>query len=248
MTQRRSGPLVLCYHAVSVTWEHDLSVRPADFERQLRSLVRRGFRGVSAGDLLGAAGRRVHVTFDDAYKSVANAVPILERIGLPATVFGCTHYADAGRPLDVPELAGEAAAHPAELATMDWGELRALADRGVEIGSHTVSHPHLPRLSDAEIEQELADSRGRLEDGLGRPCRLLAYPYGEHDERVRAAAARVGYAAAFALASTAISRDPFALSRVDLYRRDSIVATTLKTSFLRRPAMALRRVVRPERS
>src|SRR6188472_3791821 len=108
MTQRRSGPLVLCYHAVSVTWEHDLSVRPADLERQLRSLVRRGFRGVSAGDLLGAAGRRVHVTFDDAYKSVANAVPILERIGLHATVFGCTHYADAGRPLDVPELAGEA--------------------------------------------------------------------------------------------------------------------------------------------
>ena len=129
---------------------------------------------------------------------------------------------------------------------MGWEELRGLVERGVEVGSHTVNHPHLPRLSDAEIEEELADSRGRLEEGLGRPCRILAYPYGEHDERVRVAAARVGYAAAFALASTAIPRDSFALSRVDLYRRDGIVSTTLKTSFLRRPAAARRRVLRPQ--
>ena len=101
-------------------------------------------------------------------------------------------------------------------------------------------------LSEAEIAQELADSRARLEDGLGRPCRFLAYPYGEHDERVRAAARRAGYVAAFALARTATKpRDPFALTRVDIYRKDNAVTTTLKTSVLRRPVAALRRVVRP---
>jgi peptidoglycan/xylan/chitin deacetylase (PgdA/CDA1 family) len=242
----RVRPLVLCYHAVSDGWSHQLSVRPATFEQQLSSLLRRGFRGVGAEPGLDGDRRGVHVTFDDAFRSVANALPVLERLRIPATVFACAAHADEGRPLDVPELAAEAAAHPEELATMGWEELRSLVERGVEIGSHTVSHPHLPRLTDAEIEQELADSRTRLEEGLGRPCRILAYPYGEHDERVRVAAARVGYAAAFALASTAIPRDPFALSRVDLYRRDSIVSTTLKTSFLRRPAAALRRVVRPE--
>jgi peptidoglycan/xylan/chitin deacetylase (PgdA/CDA1 family) len=238
-------PLVLCYHAVSEGWSHQLSVGPAAFERQLSSLRRRGFRGVNAEAALDGSNRGLHVTFDDAFRSVANALPILERLRVPATVFACAGYADEGRPLDVPELAAEASAHPDELATMGWEELRGLVERGVEIGSHTVSHPHLPRLTDAEIEEELADSRARLEDGLGRPCRFLAYPFGEHDDRVRAAAQRVGYAAAFALASTATSsRDSFALPRVDLYRKDTTLSTALKTSFLRRPAAALRRVAR----
>jgi peptidoglycan/xylan/chitin deacetylase (PgdA/CDA1 family) len=236
-------PLVLCYHAVSDGWEHQLSIGPAAFDRQLRALSRRGFRGVTADETLNGT-RGVHVTFDDAFRSVTNALPILERLSVPATVFACSAYADEGGPLAVPELAAEASAHPEELATMGWDELRGLVERGVEVGSHTVSHPHLPRLSDAEIEEELADSRARLEDGLGRPCRFLAYPFGEHDERVRAAARRVGYAAAFALAATATgSDDPYALPRVDLYRKDTTLSTALKTSFLRRPAGALRRVL-----
>lgn len=240
-------PLVLCYHAVSDGWEHQLSVGPAAFERQLRALCRRGFRGITADAALEGA-RGLHVTFDDAFRSVGNAVPILERLGVPTTVFACSAYAEDGRPLGVPELAAEASAHPEELATMGWDELRGLVERGVEIGSHTVSHPHLPLLSQAEIERELADSRARLEEGLARPCRFLAYPFGEHDDRVRAAAQRVGYAAAFALASTATGTpDPYALPRVDLYRKDTTLSTALKTSFLRRPAAALRGVVGPRK-
>jgi peptidoglycan/xylan/chitin deacetylase (PgdA/CDA1 family) len=241
MTMRRSGPLVLCYHAVSETWEHDLSISPAAFERQLRSLLWRRFRGVSAGDLFGSEGRVVHVTFDDAYKSVANALPVLERLGLPATVFACTYYADTGRPFDVPELANEAVAHPEELATMDWDELRGLAERGVEVGSHTVTHPHLPTLSDAEIDRELRDSRAQIEDELDRPCRFLAYPVGEHDARVRAGAHRAGYEAAHSLVGTTARAEAhrFAALRVDLYRNDGLFVTTLKTSVLRSPASSL---------
>jgi peptidoglycan/xylan/chitin deacetylase (PgdA/CDA1 family) len=231
---------VLCYHAVSDGWEHQLSVGPAAFERQLRTLALCGLRGAPA-DAAVNRGRGLHVTFDDAFRSVANAVPILERLGLPATVFACAAYADEGRPLAVPELAAEASAHPEELATMSWDELRALAERGVEIGSHTVSHPHLPQLSEAEIRDELAESRSRFEDELGRPCRFVAYPYGEHDSRARAAARRAGYGLAFALASTAQPRDDFALPRIDLYRKDNRISTILKTSPLRRPVAAVRR-------
>ena len=246
MTKRRSGPLVLCYHAVSETWQHDLSITPSDFDRQLRSLVWRGFRGVSASDLLASQGRVVHVTFDDAYKSVGNALPVLERLGLSATVFACADFAQNGRPFDVPELAGEAALHPQELATMNWDELRALGDRGVEIGSHTLSHPHLPRLSDVEIDRELRDSRAQIADELGRPCRFLAYPFGEHDARVRAGAHRAGYEAAHSLASTTAHSEArrFAVPRVDLYRKDGVFVTTLKTSVLRTPATSLLGLIR----
>jgi peptidoglycan/xylan/chitin deacetylase (PgdA/CDA1 family) len=188
----------------------------------------------------------MHVTFDDAFKSVVRAIPVLERLGLPATVFASSAFADTGRPFEVPELAAQAAAHPEELATMDWDELRALADRGVEIGSHTVSHPHLPKLSDAEIDRELQDSRERIADELGRPCRYLAYPFGEHNARVRAGAERAGYEVAHSLASRTARAEAnrFAVPRIDLYRKDAVLVTTLKTSILRRPVVTALGLVR----
>jgi peptidoglycan/xylan/chitin deacetylase (PgdA/CDA1 family) len=232
--------LVLCYHSVSDDWEHALAVTRQAFERQLRSLLRRGYRPLPATDLLAGARRGLHVTFDDAYRTVLDALPTLRRLRLPATVFASTAFADAGgRSLDVPELAAEVAAHPHHLATMTWEELRGIAADGVEIGSHTVSHPHLTRLSETELDRELRDSRARVADELGRPCRLLAYPFGEHDERVQAAARRAGYEAAFALADGAHRANSFALPRTDLYRRDSLLRATLKTSFVKPHGSAL---------
>jgi peptidoglycan/xylan/chitin deacetylase (PgdA/CDA1 family) len=141
--------------------------------------LRRGYRPVGAADAVAGGAKLLHVTFDDAFNSVADAVPILERLGIPATVFACSGYADDGRPLDVPELARFVEAEPQHLATMDWDALRGLAERGVEIGSHTVTHAHLMRLSDAELDHELRESRGRCEAELARPCRFIAYPFGE---------------------------------------------------------------------
>ena len=197
---RRS--LVLCYHAVSPTWEHRLCIDPDLLLRQVRALSRFW---------------KVHATFDDAFRSAATVFPALERLGVSVQIFVCTRYARAGAPLSIPELAGD---DPAELATMSWDELREHADRGVQIGSHTVSHSHLTRLSDAELRRELEDSKGEVEAELGRPCRELAYPYGEHDERVRAAARGAGYERAFGLRDR--KGDGYALPRADLYRRHTV--------------------------
>jgi peptidoglycan/xylan/chitin deacetylase (PgdA/CDA1 family) len=236
---RRFRSLVLCFHGISDEWEHSLAVRPALLERVLRALRRRGYRPVRAGDVLGGSRSLLHVTFDDAYTNVWGAVPVLERLAVPATVFACAGFADTGRPLDVPELAAEASAHPEHLATMDWDELRELAERGVEIGAHTVSHPHLPRLSDDELARELGDSRARCEEELRRPCRFLAYPYGEADSRVHTAAQRAGFEAAFVLHGPSRPLNLYALPRVDLYRRDSFARSLLKTSPLREAAWAV---------
>jgi peptidoglycan/xylan/chitin deacetylase (PgdA/CDA1 family) len=239
---RSFRPLVLCYHAVSDRWPHLLAVPAETIERQVRSLLRRGFRPATARETLEGRGRLLHVTFDDAFRSVNRALPALERLGVPATVFASTAYAAEGASFDVPELAAEAAAFPDELATMAWDELRELVERGVEVGSHTRSHPHLTRCSDHELERELRGAREELESQLRRPCTLIAYPYGEHDGRVRAAARAAGYEAAFALPGRVSPLDPFALPRVGIYRRDSMLRATLKTSALvRRPVAALRR-------
>ena len=228
--RRAFEPTVLCYHAVSATWDHALSVEPEAFERQLERFLRRGYEPASAERAAEGRGRLLHVTFDDAYVSVRAALPILERLGVPATIFACADYAEDGRPLDVAELRADAERLPAELATMAWDELRELAGRGIEIGSHTVSHPHLTQLGDAELERELTESRERLEEALGRPCRVLAYPYGDEDRRVQEAAERAGYDVAFALPGNEDRWTRFAIPRVGIYRGDGGWKLALKTS------------------
>jgi peptidoglycan/xylan/chitin deacetylase (PgdA/CDA1 family) len=207
----RSGPrrsLVVCYHAVSPTWEHRLCIRPDLLLRQVRALSRFW---------------HVRATFDDAFRSAATVFPDLERLGVSVQIFVCTKYALVGAPLAIPELADD---DPNQLATMNWDELREHAARGIAIGSHTVSHPHLTALSDDDLRRELTESKREIEDRLRRPCEELAYPYGEHDGRVRAAARAAGYRRAYALRGS--RSDAYAAPRLDLYRRHTVPRTLLR--------------------
>jgi peptidoglycan/xylan/chitin deacetylase (PgdA/CDA1 family) len=227
---RRFRPLVLCYHRVSDQEPHRLAVSRDALETQLAGLIRRGYVPGTAADVLAGRERLVHATFDDAYRSVADALPVLERLGVPATVFACAGFAEDGRPLRVPELHHVVDEVPEEFETMRWDELRELAERGVEIGSHTVTHPHLPALGDDALDRELRDSRERIADEVGLPCRYLAYPYGDEDARVRDAARRAGYEAAFALPGRRAPIDRMGIPRVDLYWRDQGPRARLKLS------------------
>jgi peptidoglycan/xylan/chitin deacetylase (PgdA/CDA1 family) len=206
-------------------------VPPSAFERQLTALLGAGYRPASAGDVVPGRGRLLHVTFDDAFTSVAAVLPVLRRLGVPATIFTCSSYAEDGRPLAVRELAAAAASWPEELRTMTWDDLRAVAGDGVEIGGHTVSHAHLRASTDAELERELRECRERIEHELGAACPFFAYPYGEQDARVRRAAAAAGYRAAFGLQPHGSTwSDPYRLPRVGLWRGEGNRIVRLKTS------------------
>jgi peptidoglycan/xylan/chitin deacetylase (PgdA/CDA1 family) len=221
--------VVLCYHRVSTAEPHRLAVSPDALESHLRVLLRRYEPGTAA-DVVEGRARVVHVTFDDAYRSIEAALPILERLHVPTTVFVCAGFADDGRPLRIAELRDDVDAAPQEWATLRWDELRELSERGVEVGSHTVSHAHLTRLGDDELERELRDSRAQIEDELGLGCPYLAYPFGEHDARVRRAAELAGYEAAFAVETTKGAESPWAIARVDLYWRDTGLRARLRLS------------------
>lgn len=226
-------PFVILYHAVSDTWDDVLSLHVRDVEGQLKRLVERGFRGCAAEELLRRPtdGRLLHVTFDDGYASVANAVPILRSLRIPSTIFVCTDFAGGGRPLLIPELAGIAQVD--ELKTIDWAQLRELAADGlVEIGSHTRSHAHLPALSDDELTREVRDAKEAIEDNLGRPCPSFAYPYGEHDQRVRDAVRAAGHTLAFAASAMSHPFDPFQIPRTGFWRNGSAARNDLKTRLL----------------
>ena len=106
---------------------------------------------------------------------------------------------------------------PAEFGPVTWEQARALDAGGVEIGSHTVSHPILTTTDDAQLGRELRDSRARLEAELGHAVELFCYPNGVFDERVRRETASAGYRCAVTTEPGLNERraaDPLTLRRV----------------------------------
>ncbi|MGH9936390.1 MAG: polysaccharide deacetylase family protein, partial [Blastocatellia bacterium] len=91
---------------------------------------------------------------------------------------------------------------------------------GVEIGSHTLTHPILTNIGDERLVGELRDSKSRLEEVLGRRVDLFCYPNGDNDERVQHEVARAGYRAAVTVVSGFNQRgdDPLTLRRIHTER------------------------------
>jgi peptidoglycan/xylan/chitin deacetylase (PgdA/CDA1 family) len=110
--------------------------------------------------------------------------------------------------------------HAEELRCMTWEELRGLAAAGWEIGSHTRSHPRLPRIDDAALAEELTVSRQVCEERIGAPCVSIAYPYGDHDDRVVRATREAGYAIGVTAPRRWEVPLPLAWPRVVVYHAD----------------------------
>jgi peptidoglycan/xylan/chitin deacetylase (PgdA/CDA1 family) len=228
--------LVLCYHSVSDRLPADLAVTPTDLERQLRLLVNRGYRSVGFTEAVDPGqGKRLAITFDDGYRSVRDlGLPILERLGLTATLFVPTAFPGSDEPMAWPGIERWSADYPEEMACLGVSELRDLADRGWEIGAHTHTHPHLSRLDAEGLDEELRRPRDLLEDWLDRPCTSLAYPYGDFSPTVVEAAGRAGYTAACGLDAALPSGRPLLWPRIGVYRGEADWRYRLKVSPLAR--------------
>jgi len=121
----------------------------------------------------------VVISFDDGDLSCHTmAAPILERHGLRGSFFVVTGW--IGKP-----------------GFMNAEQLRDLERRGHAVHSHSRSHPRLPSLTAAAIDDELIGSKTDLEAILGRPVTQFSIPGGAYDDRVIAAARRAGYEAVF---------------------------------------------------
>jgi peptidoglycan/xylan/chitin deacetylase (PgdA/CDA1 family) len=246
MIGRRSGAdvLCLCYHAVSADWPAPLAVSPARLEWQLSWLVRRGWVGATFTQAMldPPAPRTLAVTFDDAFASViVRALPILSELGLPATVFVPTAFMSSRQPLawdGIAHWGGIGHAH--ERVSMDWRDLRTLAEEGWEIGAHTRTHPRLTALDDRALEEELEASRSACEAELGAPCWSVAYPYGAVDERVAAAARAAGYVAGARLSSNLRPAGRHLAPRIGVYNADGGWRFALKVNRATRLARASR--------
>lgn len=76
---------------------------------------------------------------------------------------------------------------------LSWDQISEMSDGGIEIGSHTVTHPYLTRLTEDQLKRELVESKRVIERHTGRAAKSVAYPAGLYDRRVEACARDSGY-------------------------------------------------------
>jgi len=209
-----SGAPILLYHRVADV--HDplgMCVTPADFERQLCTL-KATHDIVSLNDLVEAlfARRAIRglaaVTFDDGYAdNLYEALPILEALSIPATIFIATgtepfwwdrllsaaaalpdiedvwrnllNLGDDERNRILTNLENDSAARSPLPQRVTSAELRQLSgNKWITIGAHTVSHPMLAHLPRDAQRREIVDGKRQLEEITGTTVRLFAYPFG----------------------------------------------------------------------
>jgi peptidoglycan/xylan/chitin deacetylase (PgdA/CDA1 family) len=196
---------ILCYHEVDPPQDAHVTVprrtagdsaasemlrytvTPENFEAQLDYLEENGYNVIPLARLVDYLGgraeslppRAVVITVDDgwlcAYTRIA---PELRRRGMPFTLFV------------YPKIVGRG------LHAVTWKQIEELASAGVDVESHTATHPFLTALDGPSLQEELAGSCEAIAAQTGKPVRFLSYPYGDYNPAVIDAAARDGYDAA----------------------------------------------------
>jgi peptidoglycan/xylan/chitin deacetylase (PgdA/CDA1 family) len=204
--------VVLTYHSVKAHQRQR-------FEKQMKLLLKSG-KAVLAdvGNQLPGGRHHIAVTFDDGFQSILeNALPALHKLGIPVTVFVPTGFLGM-RPGWIRRLDQE---NYGEIVLRE-DQLKSLADEGVLIGSHCVTHPKVTSLQPEMAKKELIESKGKLESILGRKVTLFSFPYNDFNESVIDLAKQAGYSRTFANVPTyPISRvDRFLLGRLHVTPED----------------------------
>jgi peptidoglycan/xylan/chitin deacetylase (PgdA/CDA1 family) len=219
------NPFVLMYHSVgkAVVDPFELTVTADRLDKQLRSLRRLGFLGVSMVDLLAKNDKRcVGLTFDDGYCDFLDvAVPILQRHRCTATVFalpgrlgGMNSWDESG--------------DRKRLMTADGLKMAAAA--GMEVASHGMLHARLSALDDDALENEVRGSKEKLEGVLGSPIAGFAYPFGDFNGRIERSVVDAGYDYACAVRSrpSASVGSIHSIQRVGVRESDSVAKLCAK--------------------
>lgn len=162
-----------------------LAVRPEIFEAQVEYLFSQGYSFITLGEAMQQYAatttlpifeKTVALTFDDGFRSFyTDAFPVLKKYNIPASIFVIT--SDVGK-----------------RGNVTWDMLKELRDSGlVEIGSHTVKHKNLTKITNDSLKSELVESKKILEKELGIEIKTLAYPFGVYNFTTEQAARDAGY-------------------------------------------------------
>lgn len=213
---------ILMYHKIGVPPEgakvphHYVSVDR--FKRQIRAILRFGFKTTHVSTQEPDVKKPICLTFDDGYQNFQLAASVLEDSGQTGTVFVVTDLLGRDNRWDV-----ETGDVPEPLLSAD--EVLNLHGAGFEFGSHTVTHARLAQIDQNLAKQEIVRSKEFLDSLLGSDTQVFCYPYGSHDSDVRLMVQKAGYKWACSVEKgwNDGQTDPFRLKRVNV-RRDTSTA------------------------
>jgi len=192
------------------------------FTKQMAYLAREGFRSITFKDIYQhwdngkpLPDHPILITFDDGYaNNYSEAFPIMESFGFKATVFVVVQTVGWDNRWHDP-------ASESRIPMISWQELKTLQKAGWEIGSHTMSHPRLPRQSAEERKFELERSRQVIGEFLEEYPQTFSYPYGagEDVKEIRQQVMAAGYRVAVGIHSgkwrlDQIKNNPLNLPRI----------------------------------
>ena len=216
---KRNVPVpILMYHLINDPPPNaplpELYVAKADFAAQMKWLKDNGYQAVTEqqvydlwkkGTPLPGKGKPVVVSFDDGFRSIrTNAFPVLKRLGWKGVV----------------NLQGNIFTKQDE-GGMSERDVQDLVDGGWELDAHSITHPDLTTLGDAELKQEVAGVRAQLSRKFKVPVNFFCYPAGRYDERVVAAVKDAGYLGATTTNFGNAARDQLlVMNRVRINRSD----------------------------
>jgi peptidoglycan/xylan/chitin deacetylase (PgdA/CDA1 family) len=220
------GATVLCYHIVESPQDPRMEVSRETFRQQMRYLAMTGYNVIPLRDLYEyVAGKRaslpknaIVVTIDDGWRSTYTEVfPEMKRYGFPFTVF------------IYPQIIGQTS------HALSWKQVKEMSDAGVDIQSHSMSHPFLTKRRHAELDQhaysgwlerELIDSKRMIERATGKPVLFLAYPFGDYDHFLVESVGRAGYDAALTCEAGKVRRgsNPLRMHRMVVEKKMDFVS------------------------
>lgn len=214
-----SGLPILLYHSVQ---DHapgsfgPWAVGRKLFEDHMDMLVEHGYTALSIEQLMKAkheasllGEKTVLVTFDDGFADFSsNAWPVMKARGIPTTLYVTAGVLDGRSSWLEPQGAGQQ-------PMLSAADVRELADEGVQIGAHSMTHPQLDCIDRELARDEIIQSKVTLEQIVGRSIDSFAYPHGYHDRAVKKMVVEAGFTSAVAVRN-ALSHahdDEFALAR-----------------------------------
>lgn len=229
--------IILMYHMISDSRsqrERRFACPPLLFEKHMDFLIMKGYNFIGLDMAVsylkqnnGIPAGSVVITFDDGFEdNYTNAFPVLQKRGLPATIF-----LTAGM-LGKSNKWMEARGFPSK-KMLNWAHVRDMHASGIIFGAHTMTHPRLTEMSFAEAVKEIDESKRIIEDKLGSAVDYFAYPFGLFSNEIKEIVEDAGYCAACSTRSGFNEKgtDPYILKRVEIRGSDSLRQLSQKLRF-----------------
>lgn len=217
------GIPVLYYHSVKESADNEVTISPKMLKAQLKYIKDQGYITLTISELKNyilnnspIPEKSIIITFDDGYMdNYFNAFPILKDFNMVATIFCITSSLDGSYYLSEDAI-------------------KEMSNYGIDIQSHTVTHPKLNKLTYNQQLTELKESKKTLEHITGKKIDSIAYPFGDFNEETIKAAKNAGYTLGFTTKRGFSDRDdnPLKLDRIYIsskYSMDTFKEILTKT-------------------